>query len=192
MAGRPGSSAGGARWAGPLVVAHLVVDTRMGSGLVDSVGVASRGVRTIKRHGGRVLVQDPATARADGMPAHAIADWMRRLRPAARPDPAGAGHPGHGPRRRRAAQRAHPGLGAALRVSPMSPRSPNHAAPGDLSRVRTVGCRVSQAPVRSGRGCALATVRHGAQPAHEREEHLVDQPQRHPVITPGLRRGHDQ
>jgi two-component system chemotaxis response regulator CheB len=31
------------------------------------------GVRAVKRHGGRVLVQDPATARAAGMPASAIA-----------------------------------------------------------------------------------------------------------------------
>lgn len=31
------------------------------------------GVRAIKRHGGRVLAQDPVTARADGMPSSAIA-----------------------------------------------------------------------------------------------------------------------
>ena len=32
-----------------------------------------RGVRAVKRHGGRVLAQDPETARADGMPTAAIA-----------------------------------------------------------------------------------------------------------------------
>jgi two-component system, chemotaxis family, protein-glutamate methylesterase/glutaminase len=33
----------------------------------------TEGVRAIKRHGGRVLAQDPATARARGMPSSAIA-----------------------------------------------------------------------------------------------------------------------
>jgi two-component system chemotaxis response regulator CheB len=33
----------------------------------------AEGVRAIKRHGGRVLVQDPASAQAEGMPASAIA-----------------------------------------------------------------------------------------------------------------------
>jgi two-component system chemotaxis response regulator CheB len=33
----------------------------------------SQGVRAIKRHGGRVIVQDPTTARAAGMPSSAIA-----------------------------------------------------------------------------------------------------------------------
>jgi two-component system chemotaxis response regulator CheB len=33
----------------------------------------SDGVRAVKRHGGRVLAQDPATARAPGMPSAAIA-----------------------------------------------------------------------------------------------------------------------
>ena len=33
----------------------------------------ARGVQAVKRRGGRVLVQDPATARADGMPSAAIA-----------------------------------------------------------------------------------------------------------------------
>jgi two-component system chemotaxis response regulator CheB len=49
---------------GPAAIA-VVLTGRLSDG--------ARGVRTIKRHGGRVLVQDPATARADGMPAHAIA-----------------------------------------------------------------------------------------------------------------------
>jgi two-component system chemotaxis response regulator CheB len=33
----------------------------------------TEGIRDIKRHGGRVLAQDPATARAGGMPSSAIA-----------------------------------------------------------------------------------------------------------------------
>ena len=33
----------------------------------------ARGVQAVKRRGGRVLVQDPATSRADGMPSAAIA-----------------------------------------------------------------------------------------------------------------------
>lgn len=33
----------------------------------------AQGVRAIKRHGGRVLVEDPSTARAGGMPSAAIA-----------------------------------------------------------------------------------------------------------------------
>lgn len=33
----------------------------------------AEGVRAIKRHGGRVLVEDPSTARASGMPSAAIA-----------------------------------------------------------------------------------------------------------------------
>jgi two-component system chemotaxis response regulator CheB len=33
----------------------------------------TEGVRAVKRHGGRVLAQDPATAQARGMPANAIA-----------------------------------------------------------------------------------------------------------------------
>lgn len=49
---------------GPAAIA-VVLTGRLSDG--------ARGVRTIKRHGGRVLVQDPATARAEGMPTHAIA-----------------------------------------------------------------------------------------------------------------------
>jgi two-component system chemotaxis response regulator CheB len=33
----------------------------------------AEGARAVKRHGGRVLAQDPATARAPGMPSSAIA-----------------------------------------------------------------------------------------------------------------------
>ena len=33
----------------------------------------ARGVQAVKRRGGRVLVQDPTTSRADGMPSAAIA-----------------------------------------------------------------------------------------------------------------------
>jgi two-component system chemotaxis response regulator CheB len=40
------------------------------TGMLDDGAV---GVRDVKRYGGRVLVQDPATARAGGMPSHAIA-----------------------------------------------------------------------------------------------------------------------
>jgi two-component system chemotaxis response regulator CheB len=36
-------------------------------------GGGAEGVRAVKRHGGRVLAQDPATAEAPGMPASAIA-----------------------------------------------------------------------------------------------------------------------
>jgi two-component system chemotaxis response regulator CheB len=49
---------------GPAAIA-VVLTGRLSDG--------ARGVRMIKRHGGRVLVQDPATARAEGMPSHAIA-----------------------------------------------------------------------------------------------------------------------
>lgn len=40
------------------------------TGMLDD---GADGVRVVKRHGGRVLVQDPATARAGGMPASAMA-----------------------------------------------------------------------------------------------------------------------
>jgi two-component system chemotaxis response regulator CheB len=33
----------------------------------------TRGIRPVKRYGGRVLAQDPATARAASMPSNAIA-----------------------------------------------------------------------------------------------------------------------
>jgi two-component system chemotaxis response regulator CheB len=39
------------------------------TGMLDD---GAAGVRMVKRYGGRVLVQDPATARAGGMPSHAI------------------------------------------------------------------------------------------------------------------------
>jgi two-component system chemotaxis response regulator CheB len=40
------------------------------TGMLDD---GAQGVRAVKRHGGRVLVQDPSTARAAGMPASAMA-----------------------------------------------------------------------------------------------------------------------
>lgn len=41
--------------------------------LTGMLADGAQGVRAIKRHGGRVLVEDPLTARASSMPAHAIA-----------------------------------------------------------------------------------------------------------------------
>lgn len=41
--------------------------------LTGSLNDGAEGCRAVKRAGGRVLVQDPATARASGMPANAIA-----------------------------------------------------------------------------------------------------------------------
>jgi two-component system, chemotaxis family, protein-glutamate methylesterase/glutaminase len=41
--------------------------------LTGSLSDGAEGCRAVKRWGGRVLVQDPATARAAGMPANAIA-----------------------------------------------------------------------------------------------------------------------
>jgi two-component system chemotaxis response regulator CheB len=41
--------------------------------LTGSLADGAEGCRAVKRAGGRVLVQDPATARASGMPANAIA-----------------------------------------------------------------------------------------------------------------------
>jgi two-component system chemotaxis response regulator CheB len=41
--------------------------------LTGSLSDGAEGCRAAKRHGGRVLVQDPATARASSMPDHAIA-----------------------------------------------------------------------------------------------------------------------
>jgi two-component system chemotaxis response regulator CheB len=50
----------------------------VGPGLIATVltgrlADGARGVRAVKRHGGRVLAQDPESARADGMPTAAIA-----------------------------------------------------------------------------------------------------------------------
>jgi two-component system chemotaxis response regulator CheB len=41
--------------------------------LTGMLADGSEGVRAVKRHGGRVLAEDPRTARASSMPAHAIA-----------------------------------------------------------------------------------------------------------------------
>jgi two-component system, chemotaxis family, protein-glutamate methylesterase/glutaminase len=41
--------------------------------LTGTLRDGTEGIRAIKRHGGRVLAQDPATARAGGMPSSAIA-----------------------------------------------------------------------------------------------------------------------
>jgi two-component system chemotaxis response regulator CheB len=65
-----------------------------GSGLIGVVLTGmlrdgSDGVRAVKRHGGRVLTEDPTTARAGGMPSAAIATGcvdfvlpLRRIAPA--------------------------------------------------------------------------------------------------------------
>jgi two-component system, chemotaxis family, protein-glutamate methylesterase/glutaminase len=50
----------------------------VGRGLIAAVltgrlSDGARGVRAVKRHGGRVLAQDPDTARANGMPTAAVA-----------------------------------------------------------------------------------------------------------------------
>jgi two-component system chemotaxis response regulator CheB len=49
---------------GPAAIAVIL------TGMLDD---GANGVRAIKLHGGRVLVQDPHTARAPGMPSHAMA-----------------------------------------------------------------------------------------------------------------------
>jgi two-component system chemotaxis response regulator CheB len=49
---------------GPALIAVVL------SGRLDG---GARGVREVKRHGGRVLVQDPASAAAAGMPSSALA-----------------------------------------------------------------------------------------------------------------------
>lgn len=54
-------------------VAEAVGTGAIGVVLTGMLHDGSAGVRAIKRHGGRVLVQEPATARASSMPASAIA-----------------------------------------------------------------------------------------------------------------------
>jgi two-component system chemotaxis response regulator CheB len=53
-----------------LAVAPRAVIAVVLSGMLQD---GADGVRAVKRHGGRVIAQDPATARAPGMPASAIA-----------------------------------------------------------------------------------------------------------------------
>jgi two-component system, chemotaxis family, protein-glutamate methylesterase/glutaminase len=87
----PGGSCATMNSAGELGLHPVAGRDLGGDGLLDSAAAAARpspaigvvlsgmlrdgtdGVRTIKRNGGRVLVQDPATARASSMPASAIA-----------------------------------------------------------------------------------------------------------------------
>lgn len=87
----PGGSCATVNSAGELSMHPVAGRDLGGDGLLDSAAAAARpspaigvvlsgmlrdgadGVRAIKRNGGRVLVQDPATARAPSMPASAIA-----------------------------------------------------------------------------------------------------------------------
>jgi two-component system, chemotaxis family, protein-glutamate methylesterase/glutaminase len=50
-----------------------VGEAAIGVVLTGMLADGADGVRVVKRHGGRVLVQDPTTARAAGMPANAMA-----------------------------------------------------------------------------------------------------------------------
>jgi two-component system, chemotaxis family, protein-glutamate methylesterase/glutaminase len=56
-----------------LTAGPVLAQRAIGVVLTGMLGDGARGVRAIKRHGGRVLVQDPDTARAAGMPSNAIA-----------------------------------------------------------------------------------------------------------------------
>jgi two-component system chemotaxis response regulator CheB len=67
--------ADGARTADPLImsVAAAYGPRAIAAVLTGRLDDSAAGVRAIKRHGGRTLVQDPGTARAGGMPAAALA-----------------------------------------------------------------------------------------------------------------------
>jgi two-component system chemotaxis response regulator CheB len=53
--------------------AQVARERLIGVVLTGMLADGANGVRAVKRHGGRVLVEDPHTARAGGMPSHAIA-----------------------------------------------------------------------------------------------------------------------
>jgi chemotaxis response regulator CheB len=90
------------------------------TGMLDD---GARGVRAVKRHGGRVLVQEPADARAAGMPSAALAtgcvDFALPLDRIA----SGLITLVMAPRRRRGVHRPHPGMGPAPGLTPSTRRA---------------------------------------------------------------------
>ncbi|MCY1144170.1 chemotaxis protein CheB [Actinoplanes sp. Pm04-4] len=67
--------AGSARSADPLIgsVAAAYGTRAIAVVLTGRLDDGAAGIRTVKRHGGRTVVEDPASARAAGMPAAALA-----------------------------------------------------------------------------------------------------------------------